>query len=315
MKNTLSPLPGAFPEKGASAIAVAAVTFFGVLAVVAAPVWAESAAPVVAAFNSADGTPLTAWVYRSDSLVSKGTVVALHGCGGLFANAGPRKGLVNARSQAMAEMLLEQGYAVVFPDSLGPRGETGVCTQKLADRKVNLNHRRSDALATLGWVATQPWARADRIALLGWSFGGSAVLAATDAMSPDVARQAVTPVLAIAFYPGCAAAMKSHYKPNVPLVMLLGEKDDWTPAEPCKALGKLVGADVKVYAGAYHDFDNPTGGVMVRSNIPNGVDPQHGVHAGRDPAAREQSYEYLRQVLCTAFASNPGAKSVPFSAR
>ena len=309
MKNATRHFSVSSTEKSALAIAAGVIAFFCVLAFVAAPARAETHKPDLAKFNSGDGTALTAWVYRSDEAMSKGSVVALHGCGGLFVSTGPRKGLINARSQAMAEMLVEQGYTVIYPDSMGPRGESEICTQKMGDRKINQNHRRADALATLAWVATQPWAQADRIAILGWSFGGSAVLASTDASHRDVAHQAVTPAVAIAFYPGCAAALKSGYKPTVPLVMLLGEKDDWTPPEPCKALGKAIGADVKVYAGAHHDFDNPAGGVVLRHDVPNGAQPGQGVHAGRDPAAREQSYAYLRQVLHKAFTAAPAARA------
>ena len=147
MKNAPSPSSVTSTEKSALAIAAAVIAFFCVLAFVAAPARAEPLTPDLAKFNSADGTPLTAWVYRSDSPVSKGSVVALHGCGGLYARMGSRKGLINARSQAMAEMLVEQGYTVIYPDSMGPRGETEVCTERIADRKINLNHRRADALA------------------------------------------------------------------------------------------------------------------------------------------------------------------------
>lgn len=56
----------------------------------------------------------------------------------------------------MAEMLVDEGYTVKYPDSMGPRGETEVCTEKLADRKVTRNHRRADALAAMGWVALSP---------------------------------------------------------------------------------------------------------------------------------------------------------------
>ena len=307
MKNAPSPSSVTSTEKSALAIAAVVIAFFCLLAFVAAPAKAEAFKPDAVKFNSADGTLLTAWVYRSDEAVSKGSVVALHGCGGLFARTGARKGLINARSQAMAEMLVDQGYTVIYPDSMGPRGETEVCTQKMGDRKINQNHRRADALATLGWVATQSWAQADRIAILGWSFGGSAVLASTDANHKDVARQAVTPAVAIAFYPGCAAALKSGYKPTAPLVMMLGEKDDWTLPEPCKALGKAIGADVKVYPGAHHGFDNPAGEAVLRHDVPNNAQGGQGVHAGRDPAAREQSYAHLRQVLRQAFTQAPAA--------
>ena len=307
MKNASSPPFITSTGKSVLAIAAAVMAFFCILALMAAPAKAETLKPYPVKFNSADGTLLTAWIYRSESAVSRGSVVALHGCGGLYAQIGARMGLINARSQAMAEMLVEQGYAVVYPDSMGPRGETEVCTKKIADRKVDLNHRRADALATMAWVASQPWAKVDSIALLGWSFGGSAVLAATDANHPNVTPQSVKPAVAIAFYPGCSAAMKSHYKPIAPLVMLLGEKDDWTPPAACIALGKAVGADVQVYPGAHHGFDNPMGGVLLRMDVPNEAQGGKSVHAGRDPAAREQSYAYLRQVLRKTFAPVPAA--------
>ena len=130
-------------------------------------------------FASLDGTQIKAWVLQPPGK-PKGTVVALHGCGGLYAAIGSRKGQLNARHQAMADLLLAQGYAVVFPDSLSPRGLVSLCTQKISDRAINQTQRRSDALASMNWVAAQPWAKPSKIALLGWSHGCSAVLAATD---------------------------------------------------------------------------------------------------------------------------------------
>ena len=255
-------------------------------------------------FNSLDGTVLSALVFHplasSGGQSSRGTVIALHGCGGLYATAGARKGLLNARHQAMADMLVAEGYYVVFPDSLMPRGETELCTQKIGDRNIDQTERRADALGALAWVAAQPWAQPRRIALLGWSNGGSAVLSSTDAARADVRGLAVKPAVAVAFYPGCAAAAKAGYKPSAPLVLMLGEKDDWTPPEPCIALGTAVGAEVNVYADSYHDFDNPVGTVRLRKDVPNGVNPGQGVHIGPNPMARQQAYERLKLVLAKA---------------
>ena len=250
-------------------------------------------------FSSLDGTVIKAWVYQPKAEVgtSRGTVIALHGCGGLYASVGPRKGQLTARHQVTADWLVAEGYNVVFPDSLTPRGETELCTQKMGGRKVDQTQRRADALAAVTWVAAQPWAKADRIALLGWSHGGSAVLAATDLKRQDVRNQAVQPVLAVAFYPGCTATLKSNYQPSAPLVLMLGEKDDWTPPQPCVALGKAVGAEVNVYPDSYHGFDSPTGEVRLRTDVPNGVNPGQGVHVGPNPIARDQSYGRLKQLL------------------
>ena len=258
----------------------------------------------IASFSSLDGTQIKALVFHpaspADGQASQGTVVALHGCGGLYGTTGARKGRLNARHEAMADLLVAEGYSAVFPDSLTPRGETELCTQKIGSRKIDQTQRRADVLGTLAWVAAQPWAQPNRIALLGWSHGGSAVLSATDSTRADVSGQAVKPVVAVAFYPGCAAAIRSGYKPSAPLVLMLGEKDDWTPPGPCIALGKDVGAEINVYADSYHDFDNPVGEVRLRKDVPNGVNPGLGVHVGPNPVAREQAYGRLKVLLALA---------------
>ncbi len=254
-----------------------------------------------ASFNSLDGTLVTAVVFQPTG-VSKGAVIALHGCGGLFATRGARKGLLNARHQAMADLLVAQGYSVVFPDSLTPRGESELCTQKIGSRKIDQTQRRADTLGALAWVAAQSWAHPQHVALLGWSHGGSAVLSATDSTHADVRSVAVRPAVAVAFYPGCSAALKSRYQSTAPLVLMLGEKDDWTPPGPCIELGKTVAAEVNVYADSYHDFDNPAGQVQLRADVPNGVNPGQGVHAGPNPAARALAYARLLEVLKIAFA-------------
>ena len=266
-----------------------------------AAVSAAPAEPKEATIASLDGTQLKAWVFQPAAGQPAGTVVALHGCGGLYARAGARQGKLNARHQAMAEMLLAQGYAVVFPDSLSSRGLTEICTEKMRSRSINQVQRRNDALASFNWVAAQPWAKPGKMALIGWSHGGSAVLSSTDAKRPEVAAQAVKPAVAVAFYPGCSDALKSGYVPNTRLLLMVGALDDWTPPGPCVELGKATGVEVNVYADSYHDFDNPVGSVTLRRDVPNGVHRGQGVHVGANPAAREQSYARLRETLHAAF--------------
>ncbi|NML48535.1 dienelactone hydrolase family protein [Ramlibacter sp. G-1-2-2] len=224
------------------------------------------------------------------------------------APAGRPGGQLNARHQAMADLLVDRGYAVLFPDSLTPRGLAEICTQKIGSRTVTQTQRRADTLAALEWVARQPWAAGRKSVLLGWSHGGSAVLASTDATRADV-RGVAPPAAAVAFYPGCTAALQSGWKPTTRVVVMIGEKDDWTPADPCIALGQRSGIEVNVYPDSYHDFDNPVGEVRLRREVPNGVHPGQGVHAGRNPVAREQAYARLWQVLEAAFnpAGSPGS--------
>lgn len=253
------------------------------------------------AFPSLDGTAIKAHVFQPEQQPPRGTVVALHGCSGLYASIGARKGLLSARHQAWADLLVQDGYAVVFPDSLTPRGETELCTQRPGSRRVGQLERRADALGALAWAASQLWARADRIALLGWSHGGSAVLASTDAGSREVRGQTMRPAVAIAFYPGCSAALKSRYRASTRLVLLLGEKDDWTPAGPCLELGQAAAAEVHLYPDAHHGFDNPGGQVRLLKDVPNGVNPGQGVHVGRNPAAAQLATARVRELLRETF--------------
>lgn len=270
----------------------------------------QAAQPSEVTITSLDATPLKAWVFMPAELpdaqrpkeAKRGTVVALHGCGGLYATEGTRKGQLNARHQAMADLLVAQDYNVVFPDSLTPRRETSLCAQPIGSRAITQRERRADALGTLAWIAQQPWADAGRVAVLGWSHGGSAVLAVTDGSNKIVKNQTLLFKTAIAFYPGCAESRKNNYLPNTPLTLFLGADDDWTPPIPCAELAQQLRADklpveLHVYEGAVHDFDNPVSGVKEYKNIPSRLHKGRGVMAGANPVAREKAYARVKEIL------------------
>ena len=257
-----------------------------------------------ATMKDAEDAPqtLTAyWVTSPAKAPAAGTpvVVALHGCSGLYTQAGADAKALGSRYRGYAQWLRARGYAVVFPDSFGPRGKPhGICTERNATRDINGAVRRADILATIRWVAGQPGVDARRIVLLGWSNGAQAVLEAVDgsrawpADTPSVDR-------AVAFYPGCASAQKRpDYRLNAPLLLLAGGNDDRTPADHCQALQTAVLArqpqarfELDMFGGAYHGFDG-TAPVKERSGIPNGR--RHGtVTVGGDPAAREAAFAKL----------------------
>jgi dienelactone hydrolase len=254
------------------------------------------------ALRSADGTELKAWLINPEGLSidqRRPVVVALHGCRGLYADKGSKDGQLSARHDGIAQLLISRGYSVLFLDSFSTRGERGICGQKLSDRKIKQSHRRDDVNGTLAWLATQDWVDANRIALLGWSHGGSAVLASTDANHLGVSARLVQPSIAIAFYPGCKAALSSDYRPTAPLLMLLGDLDDWTPAAPCLELAARVQARALVYQNSHHDFDNPVGQVRFIANLPNGVQPGKGVHAGRNPSTGPKAWQEVIDTLAS----------------
>jgi len=236
--------------------------------------------------------------FGADAGRDRPAVVLLHGCGGVFDG----QGRLGQRFVDYAAMLNAEGWHVLVVDSLTPRGEKELCTQRTGSRRVTQAQRRLDALGALQWLATQPGVDRKRLVLLGWSNGGSTVLAATNRLHSAVARSAVVPRAAVAFYPGCEAELARRYAPTAPTLLLVGEFDDWTPAQPCRELAAIAesGVTLVAYAGAYHGFDS-TAPLRVRRDVPNGVRPGQGVTVGGDAAAREASrrelLEFLRRQL------------------
>ena len=236
-------------------------------------------------------------------------VIALHGCGGMFTTRASRSDELSERFAAWTGQLLEDGYAVLLPDSFGPRGYREICTVKTAERAIGVPARRLDALGAVAYARTLPGIDRTRIAMVGWSHGGSTTLAAINARDARAIAAQGTPEAplfraAVAFYPGCAAALRAgeRWQTTIPTAIHIGELDDWTPAAPCRELGEARRArgdplTVIVHPGSYHGFDAPSGRVAVRHDVPNGTNPGQGVTTGPNPAARAAANASVRMFL------------------
>lgn len=166
------------------------------------------------------------------------------------------------------------------------------------------------------WLAARPEVEAGRLALLGWSNGGSTVLAANNLNHAEVAAAPVHARAAVAFYPGCAAEQRRGCQAASATLLLLGLADDWVPAAPCLALahaaqGQTVDGQPAVTAlgfeGAYHGFDGHTA-VRLRRDVPNGTHPGQGVHQGAHPEARERARAAMLAALHEALAVRSDAR-------
>ena len=229
-----------------------------------------------------DGVILEAALFRPAGPV-RGAVVALHGCGGAFA----------ARAAQWTAVLLEAGQVVLFPDSFGSRGLGSQCRVKQSERLATSSGlRRRDAIAAGAWLARQ---EGRPVALLGWSDGGSTVLAVARAgrgLPVGVFRRF------IAFYPGCrGAAAAAGWVAEAPVDILMGAADDWTPIAPCRALaGQAAQVRLHEFAGAYHDFDAP-GPIRLLRDIPTSQNADRTVRVGMDPAGRDAAMVLVPRLL------------------
>jgi dienelactone hydrolase len=223
------------------------------------------------------------------------TVIALHGCGGLGGHSEP----VQPRYRDWAELLLKAGDAVLLPDSYGSRELGPQCRVKA--RPVRANRERvADIMASRQWLMHQPWAARNRISLLGWANGASALLWA---VRPQMSYRAVEPDFhtAIAFYPDCRVASGLGWSTRVPTLLLIGGKDDVSSPPACRqmidgARGRSALARIVVYPGAYHDFDRANLPLHALAATSDAAGPEHG-HLGTDTEARADSQRRVAEWL------------------
>jgi len=234
----------------------------------------------------------------------KPTIIAMHGCGGLYTSYQKDDVQFTPRYLAMARLLTDAGYNVLFPDSFTPRGRRSICQESLPQRIASSAQRRLDVQVAIRWVAMQDEVDNRRIGLLGWSHGATTILSAMNLAQTDVAVRKIQPKAAVAFYPTCAADSKQHspYKPAAPMLILMGASDDWASPADCEALAhKLEGSDValtlKLYPDSYHEFDAPGLPVHVRMDIPGAGKPGQGVTVGGNPEARDAAYQDMLKFL------------------
>ena len=245
-------------------------------------------------------------------------IIALHGCGGMYSTVKSRHDQLSLRHRAMAELLVGEGYIALFPDSFRSRGREEICTIENKKRAITQINRRLDTLAALAFLQARADVAPDRVAVLGWSHGGSAVLAALNARSPQVAASlARAPASAyfragVAFYPGCIESlrMKDGYATAAPLHLFIAGSDDWTDPRPCIDLAARLataGEPVTntVYPSTYHGFDGPPTQPRLRLEVPNGVHPGQGVTVAPNPEARDDAYARLKAYLRARLATAP----------
>jgi dienelactone hydrolase len=269
------------------------IAFLSLIAV-AAPVLAAPVAPREVEIAEG-GMTLRAQLFKPDGDGPFPTVIALHSCGGLAGRSEP----VLPRYRDWAEELLKDGKAVLLPDSFGSRGLGPQC--RANERKVRARRERvEDIAAARQWLTQQTWVAQDRVSLIGWAHGASALLWA---VRPQLTTRSTAPDLrsAIAFYPDCRISAGLGWSARVPTLLLIGGKDDVSSPPACRAMidgarGRSALTRIVVYPAAYHDFDRVNLPVHAVSGGADAAQPEHG-HVGSDPDARADAQKLVAEWL------------------
>lgn len=229
---------------------------------------AHHASQTVRFANITPGAPatITATLVRPAGPGPFPAVVQLHGCAG-----------IEAQSFRWARWFAERGYVALVVDSFGPRGVKGDC--RSGPDEPPITARFDDAFGALRYLQSLPEVRADRVTTIGWSQGGVYAMAAINGPSLERARRRGVTLPDIGFaagigvYPGgCFSLVKEQV--IRPLLVLIGEADDWTPAAKCREMVEAMrgrGADATIvsYPGAYHYFDVEGQRLEVQAQVEN----------------------------------------------
>lgn len=185
-------------------------------------------------------------------------VVLVHGSGGIY----------DAMLDYWPRQFNAAGIAVFALDLFGPRGVASTADdQSLVPFAADV----ADLFAALRLLATHPRIDAQRIAAMGFSRGGTAVLRA--GVEKIIAGQKLPEGLHFAaliptYAGGCAGIFRLVVKPGVfskaPMLFIHGDADDYTPIGPCQDYAERIGkagtpVRFTVIAGAHHKFDADDG--------------------------------------------------------
>jgi dienelactone hydrolase len=213
--------------------------------------------------------PLMAYLAQPNGTGRHPAVVLLHGCDGLeMANV------------VEADVLKSFGYVALALNSLGDfnactSGDSGALAESF------------DAYLALDWLAQQDFVDPSRVALLGYSLGGIAVLDSVETGPIEESHKRRFRA-AVAYYPNCryrAGVM------TVPTLILMGDKDDWTLVSWCREMmsarnGSGSAVNLVVYPGATHAF-----------NLSRPPRNYLGHHLEYDPNATADAWKKVRAFL------------------
>ena len=155
------------------------------------------------------------------------------------------------------KMYQEMGFATFELNSFKSRNITSTVGSQV---EITTATMILDAYRAFEKLAKHPNIDKDRVSITGWSLGGAVTL--FSAWKP--VKEAITSDLKfashLAFYPPCFFDPENTEFTDSPIHILIGELDNWTPADPClnfvNKISNNSNVDLTIYANSHHSFDS-----------------------------------------------------------
>ena len=223
------------------------------VALAASVLLAGCAGPTVSFPNATPGAPraIPGYEVRPDGHGPFPAIVLMHGCDG-----------VSGSTRDWARWFGRRGYVAFIVDSWAPRRIRDGC---LPGPDIANTERLDDALGALRWLYSRAYVDHQRVGIMGWSNGGVFAIAVVNGPSLERAQRRGVDMpepgfaASVAMYPGGCYSLV-HELVVRPLLVLIGDADDWTLSSECARMVEAMrarGADAAIvpYPGAVHYFD------------------------------------------------------------
>ncbi|MEG9862776.1 MAG: dienelactone hydrolase family protein [Parvularculales bacterium] len=229
----------------------------------------------------------------------------------------------------------DQGFAVFQLHSFEARGIESTAERQMAVTMAMMVH---DAFSALAVLLENPSIDGARVGVTGWSLGGGmAVYSAWEPLAERLAPEGARFAAHLGFYPACHMRCDDMRWSGAPMLILIGEAEDYTPAVQAVDLTRAlvdagVPAEIILYPDAHHSFDSrdpvvfhdkvqaltPAPLVRIRqdgSMVVEGTEKplnepedrlanapvfsKRGAHAGGNPKAREAAFRDAARFMGT----------------
>ncbi len=157
------------------------------------------------------------------------------------------------------EMYQQNGFATFELNSFKSRDITSTVGSQ---DEVTIAAIILDAYRALEKLAEHPNIDKEKVSITGWSLGGGVSLFSGWMPVKNAITTSVSFASHLAFYPPCFINPENLAFTQAPIHILIGEKDNWTPAAPCSNLIKKLEGKANIalttYPESHHSFDSET---------------------------------------------------------